>query len=246
MQKYKLAPVFLTSFKFLENLNKALGKKGILACKTQLFILNGILFLNLRAFIRYKLEKKYKKRLKPKKKFFTMRTSFTKFLNVSKRSPQFHLVVHPLNKKVNLFKVKLFFKKFKYIRRHLLKRRNDLFSDLLNLSSLFVEKYVNSRAYLSLLAQIFNVLLKRGHTQYLYFITMLLNFIMTRRVNNKKLLNGIKFWLKGKLKGKPRKSKIQIIVGRVPCQQTKSIIDYSKQHIYNRYGAFGFKLWTHY
>lgn len=54
-------------------------------------------------------------------------------------------------------------------------------------------------------------------------------------------IKGLKFSIKGKLKGKPRKKKLQILVGNVPCQQIKHPVDFAKTHVYNRYGAFGLK-----
>src|SRR5687768_17128888 len=145
MTKTRIVPILLISFNVLAALKKAFVKKGVLVCHAHFFILNNIVFLTLKTYIRYKLEKKYIKKLNVitslKKKNFksinTLSRAFKPRLNTNLVS----LIICPLNKNVNLFKVNIFFQKFKYIRRHLLKRRNDLFSDILNLSSLFIEKY---------------------------------------------------------------------------------------------------------
>lgn len=47
--------------------------------------------------------------------------------------------------------------------------------------------------------------------------------------------------LRGKLKGKPRKSCIKMLTGLVSCQKFDINLHYSKLHTYNRYGAYGFK-----
>lgn len=55
-------------------------------------------------------------------------------------------------------------------------------------------------------------------------------------------IKGIKFILRGKLKGKPRKSCVKFLAGLTPHQSTKVETHYSKLHTYNRYGAYGFRV----
>lgn len=54
-------------------------------------------------------------------------------------------------------------------------------------------------------------------------------------------IKGIRFMLRGKLKGKPRKSCVKMATGFTQGQSAQLETHYSKLHTYNRYGAYGFK-----
>jgi len=52
--------------------------------------------------------------------------------------------------------------------------------------------------------------------------------------------------LAGRLKGKPRKSSLKILTGKIPSKAVQANIVETKLHAYNRYGAFGLKLALNY
>jgi len=98
---------------------------------------------------------------------------------------------------------------------------------------------------------------KKTNTLFFFFLKNLFKkkkkkFLIIKKKKKKSLLKadfknlnfiqGIKFILCGKLKGKPRKSRLQLLSGLIPCQKIDANIHYAKLHTYNRYGAFGFKL----
>jgi ribosomal protein S3 len=58
-------------------------------------------------------------------------------------------------------------------------------------------------------------------------------------------LLGIKFIIKGKLKGKRRKSNSIINIGQIPVQSLYKHIEFSKTHAFTVYGTFGLKLWVY-
>lgn len=122
-------------------------------------------------------------------------------------------------------------------------RRHGLFSDFINMSALLVDGKVKVQAYLLLLSEIFTVVLKNKHSQFFLLITTVFNYILNQKNS---LVKGLKFVLNGKVKGKPRTSTFRAIFGTVPSQQIVSKVEFSKVNTYNRYGAYGFKLWTNY
>ena len=56
---------------------------------------------------------------------------------------------------------------------------------------------------------------------------------------------GIKFSIAGKFKGKLRKSRVSIQVGKVPVQSISKDVEFSKTNVFTRYGVFGLKLWIY-
>lgn len=58
-------------------------------------------------------------------------------------------------------------------------------------------------------------------------------------------LSGIKFIIKGKLKGKRRKSNSIVTIGQMPIQSFYKQIEFSKVSAFTVYGTFGLKLWVY-
>ncbi len=235
---------FIHEFIFLKNLKKTLNKKNILLDESRIYSTNCTITLILNSFFRYKKIQLYNK----KKKILNFTTHFKLSHFISKQFKLFNINVNiikikNLNKYINFKYVKIFSKSFKRFRKTLFIRRLDLFQDFLKLSALTIKAKIKPSIYLFLFAQIFTTILKKKHGQFLFFIKAAFKKII---VLKKTHIKGIKFFLNGKIKGKPRANSFKLLLGNVPCQQVNSKIEYSKINTYNRYGAFGFKLWLNY
>ena len=124
-------------------------------------------------------------------------------------------------------------------RRLIFPRRYSFFIDFLKISLLFFNKKVDIHIYLYLISEVFKILQKRRHNQFLVFLQHLFNFFFKKN----KLFKGVKLVLKGRLKGKTRSSKYILNLGSAPLQTISQNIHYSKIHIFTIYGVFGMKFW---
>ncbi len=150
-----------------------------------------------------------------------------------------------LNKFVTRRSVKNFFFKFKKFKMMLFSRNNNLFINFINLTFLIVIKKINIKCYVILITKIFVHLKKRIHSKFMLFIKFLINWFISNQLKYSKVI-GIKFSISGRLKGKPRGDCFKILKGSMPCQKILSNIKFTQIHAYNRYGAFGIKLWFNY
>lgn len=148
--------------------------------------------------------------------------------------------------------LRFLYKKLKRFEKSLFDRRKPLFIDLIKISSLFIYNKVNAEFFLNILAETFGLILKKNHSKFLRFIKLFFKIICSQKeylskktglyLNNPIL--GLKLLINGKLRGKPRASTVLIEVGSVPLQTLNMEIEFSKKHVYTRYGAFGFQLWV--
>ena len=237
---------FVYTLNFLNYWNFLLIKKGILSVYTKAYFVENKFFLNYSFFFRTSKIKEYKKKL-------------TLFSNTEKKSYQNKLLYNFLLKEfkflgVNLFALKiitlnkliisktllfLYLKNKQFIGK-IFTRRLHLFLDFIKLESLFLNNLASTSSMLTLLAQIFYVLPKKKHNHFVRLLKLNSRFI-SRYVNHS-LLKGIKFVIRGKLKGKTRSSSTTISFGEIPIQTVSKYVDYSKVHVFTKYGVFGFKL----
>lgn len=133
------------------------------------------------------------------------------------------------------------FNKFKNI---LFARRFNLFIDFLKLTSLLIMKKVNANTFLTILGTIFKILPKKLHAKFFSFLKELLKFIVEGQTDSN--IEGLKFLISGKLKGKLRASSLKFAFGKVANQTMSSEIDFSKVHVHTLYGCFGLKIWINY
>lgn len=148
-----------------------------------------------------------------------------------------------LNKDIDKKILKSLYLKFKNFKNMLFSRRFNLFIDFLKLTTLFIEKKVDIKVYISVLGTIFKILPKRAHSKFFFFLKHLFNILISQKNTN---IKGIKFMINGKLKGKLRASSLKILVGKIGTQTISSEIDFSKVHVYTIYGCFGLKIWVNY
>lgn len=226
---------------FLKVLNRSLNKKGILSTKTYINSTTKTCYLNLTLFFKTHKLSKYKNKLKNIK---SDQKEIKTVLNLMRTKLKYKLLISKieiLNKFINVQEAKIFFSLFKNFKNNLFSRRFTLFIDFLKLTTLFVNKKINTENYLKVLGIIFTVLPKNKHNKYLMFLRYLFEIIVRNQTNG---IKGIKFIINGKLKGKLRASSARIVIGKISNQTISTNIEYNKLHVYTVYGAFGIKMWT--
>lgn len=238
---------FVYTLNFLNYWNFLLVKKGVLSVYTKIHFVENKLFLNYSFFFRTSKIKEYRKKLTGNtgKKSYQNKLLYNfllkefKFLGVN----LFAFKITTLNKLINSKTlVFLYFKNKQFIGK-IFTRRLHLFLDFIKLESLFLNNLASTSSMLTLLAQIFYVLPKKKHNHFVRLLKLNSRFI-SRYVDHS-LLKGIKFVINGKLKGKTRSSSTTISFGEIPIQTVSKCVDYSKVHVFTKYGVFGFKLWAY-
>jgi len=141
--------------------------------------------------------------------------------------------------------LKLFYLRHRAFKDGLFARRNNLFFDLLKVSFLLSKNLVTSNLFLFLIVQLFKILPKRKHARFLLLIKKLFKTFCEDTKNVNSSISGLKFLISGKLKGKLRTQRSCIQVGKVATQTISNNIEYSKTHVFTRYGVFGFKFWIY-
>lgn len=225
---------FILGAAFIQALRQALAKKNILLSEAKVNHSGALTLIIITVFFRYKKLKKYeKKHKKPKVKnlFLNLLAGELKYASVFSK-------ITNLNKKTKLKLAVEFLILFKQFKNRLFARRFDLFADFVNLSALFARALLSVEAYLLLLKQIFSIILKKKHVHYFLFINLLIKKIA---LNN--AIQGIKFSIAGRLKGKPRTNTLKMLSGKLYLKSTTKKTYFSKIHAFTRYGVFGLKLW---
>ncbi len=258
--------IFLYGWNFLNLFKQSLLKKKLLLTSNTLYLSTNIINFNLQIFTGTQKILKYKKKLifyKNKKiqknknslkfkhkfvnykklnKLYVFNYFLLNILNIGLKKNLILLSVFNLNKLLTSSLLRKIYAINKRFLKTLFARRFNLFIDFMKIVVLLALKKINVITFLIVLSQIFKVLLKKKHTQFIYFLKEIFNFILT----NTKEIKGLKFILSGKIKGKTQASFTKIIVGSVPIQSINANIDFNKIHVYTLYGVFGFKLWVHY
>jgi hypothetical protein len=144
---------------------------------------------------------------------------------------------------------KILFDIFKVNKRYafsIFPRRFNFFLDFLKLSILFKKNIIKASFFITVLGEIFRILQKKKHSKFLFFFIKFFKGLMEiQSLRNEYDLLGIKFIIKGKLKGKRRKSNSIINIGQIPVQSLYKHIEFSKTHAFTVYGTFGLKLWVY-
>lgn len=224
---------------FLKAFRSSLKQKHVMLNHAWLKAAGNKIFLNIEVFFQYKRINVYRKKVREcishKKNGALFFKETLKFFGPTVTCT----VIHNLNKNIDKKKTQVILMVFRKFKNILFIRRNGLFSDFVNVSYLLSIGKVKVEAYLILLAEIFTVVLKNRHSQFFLMVNTIFKEILKQKTG---IITGLKFVLNGKLKGKPRTGTFRALVGRVPCQQSDSLIEFSKINTYNRYGAYGFKL----
>jgi len=250
--------LLIKSLVFLNFFEKFCNSKNILISSKTISLINNKIFFNFEVFYRTNKLMFYKKtpNIKSKlnlKKFSKVEVS--SFLCDFFNRNTYNLIV--LNLKIlnlNLIKndylkslkqMYVFNKRFLFV---LFDRRLNLFIDFLKITVLFLFNKTSINLFLFVLCQTFKNISKSKHTKFLLFLRELFFFVINfnfKAPNFENSILGLKLVINGKMKGKTRASSICIKKGSVPIQSLSKKIEYSKSHVFTRYGAFGFQIWIH-
>lgn len=170
---------FISCFNFINTLQKSLSNKNVLIIDYNLNFFQNSLFFNLNLFFKTVKTKKYKLTLIKRKNFDSNTFNINRKLKINAIFlNQFCLLkknlnivtIKILNKEINPKLIKFIYVQFKRNLNILFSRRFNLFIDFIKMSSLFIEKKINSKSYLLLLSQIFRLLPKKKHTRFFFLL----------------------------------------------------------------------------
>ena len=254
---------FVLTYLVLQHLQKLFLKSDVclLKCNVQersnkIYIIFDLFFRTRKIIKLKKFFKKLKFKNISKESYFL--GSIIKFIKAKFSSFLIYFKFAVLNRlliKKNKLRKKLLVEFYELFRRYsklLFPRRVNFFLDFIKFSVLLFCGFLRISFFIKVLAEIFTILQKKRHSFFLQFIkfffSTIINFNLKNLVSftNQTFFNkicGIKFIVSGKLKGKPRSSSLNLSLGNIPTQSLALNIEYSKTHIYTRYGVYGFKLW---
>lgn len=164
--------IFWNAQIFRQTLKTSLNAKEILLCDMSLNSTNTGRFIKLNIFFRYRKIKSYINKSNNFKflKKHKVPNIATLFKSFQKLKYTFNnCLILNLNRIVKTCIVRIYLKDFKKFKHNLFIRRDDLFSDFINLSPLVMIKSIKVNTYLLLLAQIFSLLLKKKHSSFFFF-----------------------------------------------------------------------------
>lgn len=240
--------LFLYSLVFIKVFERLLNKKGFIILTKNLNIETNIIYCQFNIFYRskrlleYKQQKFYLEKFVVKNNYnIRLRKLFLKNFSFLKSS-LFVFNLKNINIGLDFQQLQKLHILFKQYPKNLFKRRYHLYLDFIKILLLFLENKVNLKVFLYFLGQIFFVLQKRSHKQFMSFLQFLFESLVS---NDIKCLKGVKFIMKGRIHGKLRANSFRFLEGSVPIQTLTANIEFNKTHVYTRYGVFGFKMWIY-
>lgn len=243
--------LFHLSLQFSNYFKDLLYNKNILVTQINININSNRLDLALNLYFRKKKLIKFKK-IKRQKDSQTSKTSILfvllKDFKLFFRNNTLNIKIKVLNKVILFpFLFRVLKKNLKSFKRSLFERRTNLYLDFLKITVLYQTSQVSLDSFLFILAEIFQRLTKKRHSNFIKFIKFVFkNFLL--KYKNKNLYNmvkGIKFVISGKLKGKLRAQTTSLSFGHIPISTNAKNIQFSKSHVYTVYGTYGIKLWVY-
>jgi small subunit ribosomal protein S3 len=97
--------------------------------------------------------------------------------------------------------------------------------------------------YLNTLSFIFKYLRKRAHVRYYSLLKKTFQIVIK---SPRTKIKGVRFLIKGRLKGKTRASTHTIQIGRVPRQSFSANVEYAESTAFtSNCGTFGFRMWVY-
>lgn len=213
------------------------------------------------------------KRLKKQNKKFKQKSFIFKVFKEFRKKFQISFINFKLNI-LNKFISKLFFKRLKKklrnFKNRLFNRRLNFFIDFIRLATLYKSSKINLNLFLNVLSDVFRRLTKKTHTNFLKFVKELFKQLIlcsNKKATKKDLfykinnfstqvpvqlkskpfnsIQGIKFLLNGKVKGKLRARSHTVLLGATPVSTINKTIEFSQTESYTVYGTFGLKLWVY-
>jgi hypothetical protein len=233
--------------------DRLLFQKNILVLNSVWNLQSNVLYINLHVFFCLLKTKIYKKKnsfIKTKQKqnfdflinskissLFSKQLKFLKINSVILDFKVLNILIH-----TDLL-VHLYYENRRFL-NVLFARRFNLFIDFLKISSLFLQKEIDSKQFLIVLGRIFRILPKRTHVRFIFFLKNLFEIFINNKFNSN--IIGLKFIINGKLRGKTRSDSKCIQVGQISLQTLDKNIKFSRIHVYTLYGTFGFKFYVCY
>lgn len=273
--KFKIVKKFFKYLILDKIIAKKFILKILLKKKLSLILtLNLIRLLNINNLIEKKryinIIKLFVKKLKKKNSivFFRKKSFIIKFFKLFSKSFNYNLLYlkfNFLNKFIFKKPFRILKKKFQRFEKMLFNRRKSFFIDFIKLILLYESNKINLHSLIEVLADIFRRLTKRLHAKFFNFIKDFFKFfifklkkkkkffkfkknltqIPLKKLVQKNLIKGIKFIIKGKLKGKLRARTRKIRIGSTPISTFNKNVEFSKIDSYTVYGTFGLKLWIY-
>lgn len=230
----------LNFLKLAKILTQSLKKKGIINTQVTLNVKGKICYLNFKLFFMTHKLNRYKKFLKITENNGLFSKSLENAIHTNLKYQLLIKQMSILNKYVQLKKSRVLFDLLKKFQNKIFSRRFSLFIDFLKLTPLFSNRILDTTNFLKILTLIFSRLSKARHQNFIVFVEKVLWYLVQKDNND---IEGAKFLISGKLKGKLRASSKRIVIGKVANQSIRADIEYSQEHGYTVYGTFGLKLW---
>ena len=151
-----------------------------------------------------------------------------------------------INKTIDTKKALELYKTVKKSIFGLLKKKRYLLIDFIRVTVLLIEAKISVKIFTIFIAQIFATLSKKSHNRFFLILKKLFQVIISDTKISPTItkINGLKFKIGGRLRGKTRADVRSITVGTVPLQSTSKHIEFYKQHVFTIHGTFGIKLWV--
>lgn len=222
-----------------QNIENALKQKNILISNLTLSQKRQIKNVKLDVFYRTGKLKQYRIKVQKSKADLTKKNNVIQILPTN----NLNLNVNNLNLQIDRKKLLKSLKSYKFFSTKLFNKRINLFGDFLKVLTLFKDKKASVWLFCYILSTIFKSLQKKKHGLYTSFINQIFKDIIGETNSN---IQGIKFIIAGRLKGKPRASLAKITVGKISLTSNSSNIQATQAHCYTIYGCFGLKLWINY
>lgn len=247
--------IWLLSNQFLKIISQVLKRKDVLIAHKTINFNGSSVLINLSVFFKITKLKKISRFLSFRKlqtKYQVNNPVFKNFVlfvfqayKVSSLNLKFRILNFFVQKRLTKF----FGNRLRKYLKTLFSRRLKLFVDFIQILSLYVKNYVNTKFLLYNIAVIFSRLKKQRHSKFLKFIKELFTLIIfklpttLKKKSNK--IQGVKILIKGKLRGKTRKKNKVIVLGVIPTQAINLQIEFAKTFVVTSYGVFGIKFWTY-
>jgi hypothetical protein len=252
---YKDFHNYLHFYKFVKNIENLMYIKNIVLNVNNLNSNLNSLHFNSNIYLNTKKIYFYKK--VSKKLFFQNKNSKSNLINLFTnltlkfRLKQIYFNLHFVNKFLNNKIIIIFLKKFSKFFNSLFRKKLNFFFDLIKITILFILKKLTINNYLLTLIKIFQFIPKKKHNTFFNFLQLFFHdmvFNMNQIFSYYKYTNfykveGIKFQIYGKLKGKTRASKKSIRIGKISLQTLNKSIFFTQLPAFTNSGVFGFNLW---
>lgn len=261
LKELNLASFSIKNFILLYNFSNLLKflfyRKEIILDDITLNIINNQFYLNIHFFYNSKKVSIYKRKnfklLEKFEKKQILKNNFLSklFLQLYSRLSCNIVILSflNLNKKVKLNIILILYRKLKKFINTVFSRRFNLFIDFLKMNSLLVTDSLSLEQYLKVFALIFKSIQKKSHSRFFFFLKCLFKILVHDvsalkfcRKENFAIL-GLKFIIKGRIKGKPRASSFLFQKGFCKIQTISSNVEFAKTQSFTRLGTFGLRLW---